>query len=235
MPKRIEMLGGASYTSPPSADPLPSVRLGGLFSSIAPPQFSPLRRSSAEVADVAAAGTWDAKLLDGENATEGMLKRLPLASYDVLHFAVHSAIDHDFPDRSGLVLTSHRGDQDDDVLQAREILALKLNADLVTLSACDGAAGASEGIAGTSSLVEAFLMAGARSVVASIWEADDAFTAALMRRFYGNLRLGHDKADAFTMAERELLKMYGSNAAPQYWAGFRLVGDTHGTISGGMN
>ena len=63
LPKRIEMLGvgGASYTSPPSADLLPSVRLGGLFSPIAPPRFSPLRRSSAEVADVAAAGTWDAK------------------------------------------------------------------------------------------------------------------------------------------------------------------------------
>ncbi len=191
-PKRIEMLGvgGAFYSSPTPSDLLPQVRLGGLFSPVAPPSFSPLRRSSAEVADVAAAGTWDAKLLDGENATEGMLKRLPLASYDVLHFAVHAAIDRDFPDRSGLVLTSHKGDQDDDVLQAREILALKLNADLVTLSACDGAAGTSEGIAGTNSLVEAFLMAGARSVVASIWEADDAFTAALMRRFYGNLRLG---------------------------------------------
>jgi CHAT domain-containing protein len=237
LPKRIEMLGvgGASYNPPPSADLLPSVRLGGLFSPIAPPRFSPLRRSSAEVADVAAAGTWDAKLLEGEDATEGMLKRLPLASYDVLHFAVHAAIDHDFPDRSGLVLTSHKGDQEDDILQAREILALKLNADLVTLSACDGAAGTAEGIAGTNSLVEAFLMAGARTVVASIWEADDTFTAALMRRFYGNLRLGHDKAEALTMAERELLKMYGSNAAPQYWAGFRLVGDTHGTISGGLN
>jgi CHAT domain-containing protein len=236
-PRRIQMLGvgGASYTPLPSADPRSSVRLGGLFSPVAPPIFSPLHRSSAEVTDVAAAGTWDAKVLEGENATEGMLKRLPLASYDVLHFAVHAAIDRDFPDRSGLVLTSHKGDQDDDLLQAREILGLTLNADLVTLSACDGAAGTSEGIAGTNSLVEAFLMAGARTVVASIWEADDTFTAALMRRFYGNLKLGHDKAEALTMAERELLKMYGSNAAPQYWAGFRIVGDTHGTISGGLN
>lgn len=235
-PKRVEMLGvGGAYTAPPSADLLPSVRVGGLFSPMAPPRFSPLRRSSAEVTDVAASGAWDAKVLEGENATEEMLKRLPLANYDVLHFAVHAAIDRDFPDRSGLVLTSHKGDQDDDVLQAREILALKLNADLVTLSACDGAAGTSEGIAGTNNLVEAFLMAGARSVVASTWEADDAFTAALMRRFYGNLRPGHDKAEAFTMAERELLKLYGSNAAPQYWAGFRLVGDTHGKISGELN
>jgi CHAT domain-containing protein len=235
-PKQVAMLGvgGASYTPLPAVDPRSSVRFGGLFSPIAPPVFSPLRRSSAEVMDVAAAGTWDAKVLEGENATEGILKRLPLSNYDVLHFAVHAAIDRDFPDRSGLVLTSHKGDQDDDLLQAREILGLRLNADLVTLSACDGAAGTPAGIAGTNSLVEAFLMAGARTVVASIWEADDAFTAALMRRFYRNLKLGHDKAEALTMAERELLKMYGSNAAPQYWAGFRLVGDTQGTISGGL-
>src|SRR6185437_15862793 len=98
---------------------------------------------------------------------------LPLSSFDVLHFALHSAIDRDFPDRSGLVLTSHSSDTEDDLLQAREIIGLKLNADLVTLSACDGAAGTPEGIAGTDSLVQAFLMAGARSVVASVWQADD--------------------------------------------------------------
>lgn len=236
VPRRVEMLGvgGATYARAASSD-LPQARLGGLFSPVSPPRFSPLRHSSTELMDVAAESTWDTKLLAGDNATEGTLKRLPLASYNVLHFAVHSAIDHDFPDRSGLVLTAHKGDQEDDLLQAREILGLRLNADLVTLSACNGAAGTPEGIAGTDSLVEAFLMAGARSVVASIWDADDNFTAALMRRFYANLRSGHDKAEALTLAERELLKMYGSNAAPQYWAGFRLVGDAHGTISGRSN
>jgi CHAT domain-containing protein len=161
-----------------------------------------------------------------------VLKRLPLSSFDVLHFALHSAIDRDFPDRSGLVLTSHSADTEDDLLQAREIIGLKLNADLVTLSACDGAAGTSEGIAGTDSLVQAFLMAGARSVVASVWQADDTFTASLMRRFYANLHNGHDKAEALTLAKRELLKAWGPSARPIYWAGFRIVGDAHGTILG---
>jgi CHAT domain-containing protein len=54
----------------------------------------------------------------------------------------------------------------------------------------------------------------------------------LMRRFYANLRLGHDKAEALTVAKRELLKRYGPNAVPLYWAGFRIVGDAHRTISG---
>jgi CHAT domain-containing protein len=75
-------------------------------------------------------------------------------------------------------------------------------------------------------------MAGARSVVASVWQADDTFTAALMRRFYASLHTGHDKAEALMLAERELLKEWGPSAAPKYWAGFRIVGDAHGTISG---
>jgi CHAT domain-containing protein len=187
------------------------------------------------VTDLAAAGDWDTLSITGENATERMLNRLDLSNFDVLHFSLHSAIDPDFPDRSGLVLTAHSGDQEDDLLQAREIMGLKLNADLVTLSACNGAAGTPEGMAGTNSLVQAFLIAGARSVVASVWEADDAFTAALMRRFYANLHLGHDKAEALTLASRELLDEWKAAAVPALWAGFRLVGDAHGTISGESN
>lgn len=231
--KPIEVLGvgGASYSPLPSVSDL-KARVGGLFSALAPPSFSKLIRSTSEVADLAKDGDWDTRSLTGDFATESVLKRLPLSSFDVLHFALHSAIDRDFPDRSGLVLTSHSGDTEDDLLQAREIMGLKLNADLVTLSACDGASGTPEGIAGTNSLVQAFLMAGARSVVASVWQADDTFTAALMRRFYANLHAGQEKAEALTLAKRELLKEWGSNAAPRYWAGFRIVGDAHGTISG---
>ena len=82
------------------------------------------------------------------------------------------------------------------------------------------------------SLVQAFLMAGSRSVVASVWSADDMFTAALMKAFYANLRDGLDKAEALTLAKRHLLRIHGPSAVPFYWAGFRLVGDSHGTISG---
>src|SRR5262249_17630431 len=167
-PRPVEVLGvgGASYSPPPLAGGI-EPGFGGLFSALAPPRFSKLIRSRGEVMDLARARGWHTPSLTGDFAIESVLKRLPLSSFDVLHFALHSAIDRDFPDRSGLVLTSHSGDADDDLLQAREIIGLKLNADLVTLSACDGAAGTPEGIAGTNSLVQAFLMAGARSVVAS--------------------------------------------------------------------
>jgi CHAT domain-containing protein len=184
------------------------------------------------VADLTSAAGWESRSLTGEDATEVVLKRLDLARFDVLHFALHSAMDREFPDRSGLVLTAHGGDREDDLLQAREILDLKLNASLVTLSSCDGATGVQEGIAGTNSLVQAFLMAGARSVVASAWQADDAFTAALMRRFYAGMHAGQTKAEALTAAQRAVLKEWGPQAAPVLWAGFRLVGDPHGTLSG---
>ena len=75
-------------------------------------------------------------------------------------------------------------------------------------------------------------MAGSRSVVATTWAADDTFTAALMHRFYANLRQGLDKVQALTLAKRELLRINGPNAIPFYWAGFRLVGDSHGIVSG---
>ena len=68
--------------------------------------------------------------------------------------------------------------------------------------------------------------------MASVWKADDAFTAALMRKFYASLQDGHDKAEALTLAKRELLKEWGPNAFPMYWAGFRIVGDAHGTLAG---
>jgi len=184
------------------------------------------------VNDVAATQFGKTLILTGDEATESAIKRLTLSNFRMLHFAVHSTVDEEFPDRSALVLSPDKSDVEDNLLQAREIVGLDLNAELVTLSACDAGSGRIEGVAGMNSLVQAFLMAGARSVVASIWPADDTFTAALMRRFYANLRQGLDKAEALTLAKRQLLHLNGPNALPFYWAGFRLVGDSHGTISG---
>ena len=225
-------VGGARYSFLGLADARSVLRGLGFFDPSGPPRWSPLPQSLTEVTDVAASQFGKTLVLTGDNATESAVKRLPLSTFRMLHFAVHSTVDEEFPDRSALVLSSQKNDLEDDLLQAREIVGLDLNAELVTLSACDVGAGKIEGVAGMNSLVQAFLMAGAQSVVATIWAADDTFTAALMRRFYANLRLGFDKAEALTLAKRELLRINGPNALPFYWAGFRLVGDSHGTISG---
>lgn len=202
------------------------------FSPSGTPRWTFLPQSLSEVQDIAASWPGETFLLTKDAATEAALKRLPLSQYRVLHLSLHSAIDDEFPDRSALVFPSGKGDGEDGLLQAREILSLHLKADLVTLSACDAGSGQMEGIAGMNSLVQAFLMAGSRSVVASVWAAEDTSTAALMRRFYAKLREGFDKAEALTLAKRELLQTRGSDATPYFWAGFRLVGDPHGLVTG---
>ena len=73
---------------------------------------------------------------------------------------------------------------------------LRLNAELTTLSACDTGVGKLQGQEGVSNLVEAFLVAGSKSVVASLWSADDTFASALMDRFYQRLGQGEDISSA---------------------------------------
>jgi CHAT domain-containing protein len=225
-------VGGALYSRGQIEDRQFVWRGKGFFAPSGTPYWSFLPHSLSEVQDIAASWPGETFLLTEDTATEAALKRLPLSQFRVLHLALHSAIDDEFPDRSALVFASGRGDGEDGLLQAREILSLDLNADLVTLSACDAGSGQMEGIAGMNSLVQAFLMAGSRSVVASIWAAEDTYTAALMRRFYSKLREGFDKAEALTLAKRELLQTHRSDPASYLWAGFRLVGDPHGIVTG---
>lgn len=164
-------------------------------------------------------------LLIGDQATEAGFKAQPLDQYKVLHLAVHGVTDSDFPDRAALVLGRDPHSNDDGLLQAREIADLHLNADLVTLSACDTAKGKLQGEAGMESLEDAFFTAGARAVVASLWSADDATTGSLMQHFYQHLAEGHDKATSLREAKLDLLHKFSGDAAPFYWAGFILTGE----------
>ena len=85
-----------------------------------------------------------------------------------------------------------------------------------------------ESIAGPSpcaALVRPFIIAGAKSVVANLWQADDEFTLALMREFYRRLATGANKATALRDAKLELIKKFGSQAPPLLWAGFIIVGE----------
>jgi CHAT domain-containing protein len=94
----------------------------------------------------------------------------------------------------------------------------------VTLSACDTASGELQGEEGNTGLVQAFLFAGAKSVVASVWSVDDSATELLMRQFYIHLAEREDKASALRQAKLDYLEKMG-NLAPIYWAAFVLVGD----------
>jgi CHAT domain-containing protein len=114
---------------------------------------------------------------------------------------------------------------DDGLLQVREIIRLRLNAELTTLSACDTGVGKLQGQEGVSNLVEAFLVAGSKSVVASLWSADDTFSSALMNRFYQRLDRGEDTSSALRGAKLDLLAKYGDQVSAFYWAAFVTVGE----------
>ncbi len=184
-----------------------------------------LPASRSEVTGVSQAlGRQDSVLLVGGAATETAFKREPLGDFKIIYLAVHAAATPKYPERSALLLGRDPKSSDDGLLQVREIVNLPLNADLVTLSACDTGKGKLEGEEGEISLVQAFLVAGARSVVAALWNVDDASTATLMVRFYTYLAKGEDKAAALRDAKLDLLRSLTDNA-PAYWAGFTLTGD----------
>ncbi len=179
-------------------------------------------------------------LLIGEDASEAAIRDLAvsgsLARFQTLHFATHALPDDARPLRSCLVLAQTAPvDSSDATLDGRltagEITAWRLHADLVTLSACQTALGRQERGEGTIGLAWAFLSAGARSVLVSLWDVEDASTALLMDRFYRNWRgtpsLARD--DALREAQRWLrdLEVDGQRpyADPFFWSGFILVGD----------
>ena len=101
---------------------------------------------------------------------------------------------------------------------------VRLDADLVTLSACGTGLGKVLGGEGLLGLTRAFQYAGARSVLASLWSVSDESTGELMKRFYGYLKEGRSKAEALRSAQLDLLRR-SEYSHPFHWAGFQLVGD----------
>ena len=164
-------------------------------------------------------------VLLGAHATEAAFESQHLADFRIVHLAVHGFADSRFPERSGLVLGIDEASHDNGLLQVPDIMRLHFNADLVTLSACDTGVGKIEGEEGITNLAEAFLVSGAKAVVASLWSADDTFTSDLMNRFYTHLAQGEDKATALRDAKRDLLAKYGTQVSPYYWGAFVLIGD----------
>jgi CHAT domain-containing protein len=201
------------------------------FFDVSAVRFPDLPGSGQEVTSVAEIIHARTQLLLGTHATEAVFKSLPLADFGIVHFAVHGLANSQFPDRAALVLGSSRGSTEDGLLQVREIRDLPVSADLVTLSACDSGNGRLLGEEGIASLERAFLLAGARSVLASLWTADDTYTVALMKRFYEHLMNGIDNGAALRQAKLDLLHKFSNQALPLYWAGFTLVGDGQITLT----
>lgn len=160
-------------------------------------------------------------------ATRDVVLTDDLATSRIVHFATHGLLNASHPDLSGLVfsLVDEAGRPRNGVLSAGDVSGLRLGADLVVLSACQTALGKEikgEGLVG---LTRAFMRAGARAVVASLWRVDDLATAELMKRFYGHmLRDRQAPTAALRSAQLEMARSKRWSA-PFYWAGFVIQGD----------
>jgi len=211
-------VGGVPYS--PTAMKQASITRG-----YEPEALSDLPASKDEViaADAALHGAGNL-LLIGSHATESAFKNAATSQYGIIHLAVHGYASTTERNRSALVLLSDPAAGEDGFLQASEIVQLPLNSDLVILSACDTAVGPIEGEEGIAALSSAFLLAGARSVVSTLWSIDDTFSLFLMKQFYKHLAAHETVAAALTAAKRDMLRQYGAAAVPYYWAGFTLEG-----------
>jgi CHAT domain-containing protein len=175
-------------------------------------------REAADVSSLFAGGS----VRIGGDARERDVKTMTPAAYRILHFATHAIVDEVVPRRSAILLQSDQSD--DGLLQLHEIAGLQLGADLVVLSACHSYSGRAIRGEGLASLGRAFLQAGARAVVASVWDVDDRTSPAMMRAFYAALAGGAAPDAALRTAQLQMIRAGGPNAATQAWAGFTVTG-----------
>ncbi len=148
-----------------------------------------------------------------------------LARYRILHIATHGLLNSQHPELSGIVLSlvNERGELEDGFVRLHEIYNLRLNADLVVLSACQTALGKEVKGEGLVGLTRGFMYAGAARVMASLWSVQDRATAELMKRFYQELMIkGQRPAAALRSAQ---VSMWKEHRAPYYWAAFTLQGE----------
>jgi CHAT domain-containing protein len=160
-------------------------------------------------------------------ASKEMVFSNRLAQFRIIHFATHGILDTQRPELSGLTLSllDEQGRPQDGFLRLHEIYNLRLPAELVVLSGCETGLGREIKGEGFIGLTRGFMYAGAARVAASLWQVDDAATAALMSRFYqAMLRDKLPPADALRVAQNEI-RAQKRWRSPYYWAAFTLQGE----------
>lgn len=186
---------------------------------------------SADEAQAIAKAVGGGRLLLRNDATETAARRTDLSPYRYVLFATHGVLASDFAEvgEPGLILTppATATSDDDGLLTANEISRLRLDADLVVLSACNTAAGdGTPGAEGLSGLAKGFFHAGARNLLVSHWPVVSDSTVELTTGMFRHLSQGvsHDPARALRASMLELIGRHPNFAHPMYWAPFVVVG-----------
>jgi CHAT domain-containing protein/lipopolysaccharide biosynthesis regulator YciM len=167
-----------------------------------------------------------AKVLLRNDANEKFIKSGELGKYKVLHFATHAFVNSEKPELSGLLLAQDTIGGEDGVLYSGEIYNLKLNSDLVVLSACETGLGKIQKGEGIIGLTRALLYAGTKNIIVSLWKVTDKSTSNLMVDFYKNSLASKGQQSHSEALRNAKLKMIneGKYAQPFFWSPFILIG-----------
>jgi CHAT domain-containing protein len=183
-------------------------------------QFPPLPGAETELKSIAARFAGAEKIvLKGAQADPRHFREVQPERFSIIHFAAHAVANAVSPLDSAIILS---GTANSGKLYAHDFQIFHLHARLVTLSACRSAGARTlpgEGLVG---FAWALLRAGARNVIAGLWDVPDFSTQALMDRFYLHLELGDTPADALRRAKLDFIHDHPNHRKPYYWAGFSL-------------
>jgi len=206
---------------PASSDAGKGRRLLLLGSPVSPrAEYPPLPGSELEVANIQKLfGPEEKTVVTGPQAHPGAYGGASPEGYSLIHFSAHAVANRESPLDSAVIL-SQKGDAYK--LYARDVASLPLRAELVTISACRSAGSRTYSGEGLVGFTWAFLQAGARNVIAGLWEVSDRSTADLMANLYSELGNGLGPAEALRAAKLSLLRSAGPYRKPYYWAPFQL-------------
>jgi CHAT domain-containing protein len=182
--------------------------------------YEPLPNASTEIREIQSHfGGWKQTVVEGAKAAPAAYAQAGPANFSLIHFAAHAEANYERPLESSIILSQAGGHSK---LLARDVTDIPIHASLVTISACRSAgtrAYAGEGLMG---FAWAFLNAGARAVVAGLWDVSDSSTGQLMDRLYAGIAAGQEPATALRNAKLSLLHGAHSFQKPFYWAPFQV-------------
>lgn len=158
-------------------------------------------------------------------ATKAVFEKT-VGDYRIVHLATHGKANDKVGDYSFLAFTELKDSVDNELLYVRDIYNLRLNADLVVLSACETGIGELRRGEGVVSLARAFAYSGAKSLITTLWNVDDRSTMLIMTDFYKNLKKGRPKDLSLWQAKQAYLEESRNKTAhPYFWSAFIPIGD----------
>jgi CHAT domain-containing protein/Tfp pilus assembly protein PilF len=205
------------FEQPPRSSPNRAVLVIG-DPEPAGPEYPKLPHAASEVESLAQRFPGPAtKVFTGPAAQPAVYRSARPEHFSILHIAAHAEANRQSPLDSAVILSPGNGGFK---LYARDVIDIPLRADLVTISACRSSGArnyAGEGLVG---FAWAFLQAGARAVIAGLWDVADQSTSMMMDRMYAQISAGVPPLDALRSAKLELIR--SNYSKPYYWGPFQI-------------